>query len=80
MTATIILKASGADSAIRVALDEVCKGCEGKGRTGPRPADHPQDDRPAVMVSFNCSKCNGLGTVPTEAGKAILDLVRRYGG
>lgn len=25
-----------------------------------------------------CPKCHGRGTVPTEAGKAILELVRRY--
>lgn len=27
-----------------------------------------------------CDRCNGLGTVPTHAGKALLEFWNKYGG
>lgn len=52
-----------------VRLDEECWSCGG-GKKPPCEI-HEEDDG-------SCGYCNGIGFVPTEVGRAILELVKRH--
>jgi len=48
-------------------LETVCPDCEGEGFVEIEP-----------MVPFPCKTCEGNGWMPTDRGRAILELVRRW--
>jgi RecJ-like exonuclease len=66
-------------------LDEKCPECGGCGAIqseewaewfrGPRREPHPEGPE-----EVPCGACDGLGRVPTEEGRLILDFVRRHLG
>ena len=48
---------------VNLALERECPTCNGRGAFELEP----------------CVECQNHGTIPTEAGEAVLELVRRYG-
>jgi hypothetical protein len=58
------------DSPDLPALEEPCDACGG---TGDAPFGKPYEMR----ASLNCPKCKGHKVAPTEAGRQLLDFVKR---
>jgi len=51
---------------LNIALDIVCPVCQGKKR----------EDLPGI--NQDCPECEGMGTILTPAGEALLNLAYRY--
>lgn len=60
----------GHNSGLLPDLEESCKACEGTG-------DSPPAEYGEMRASLNCPVCKGHKVAPTEAGRQILDFVKR---
>lgn len=52
------------------ALEEPCDACGGTG-------DSPEASPGEMRASLNCPKCKGHKLAPTEAGRLLLDFLKR---
>lgn len=61
----------GGTNAIPTLLDEHCEDCRGRGQQTIFHADEPNEYE-------DCEACNGVGTVPSGTGGAILAFIDRH--
>jgi len=55
---------------LTISFEELCPKCEGRGHSDP-------NDWENYGRSIPCEYCNGIGTVPTELGKKLLEFLDR---
>lgn len=80
--------------ALEAALDNPCTTCDGVGVvTNPDSAtwwdehnphgvslklDYCSCGSPVPQEEYQCAECDGVGRIPTEAGKVLMEFVARY--
>ena len=61
----------------KVPLDQKCWCCVG-GAVDPKKPEHVNVAH--LFTADDCDICNGVGYTLTDAGQAVMDLVKRHGG
>lgn len=52
-------------------LEEICSHCDGYGQSY---------EEPDYNKMVPCPECKGRKTVPTEAGKELLEFIKKFAG